>query len=118
MVTDRELTRQQALAWRPWPSGDLRIINEQMDRTGAVRFFETKGYVKCRDGNDKPLFDLHPGYIDFKVAQIPNGLRPGSSWLTLSTFDPKESSDRSELTSGQVCTTCGIEFSLDGNCGC
>lgn len=89
-MREHEITREEALNWRPWSSGDLRLIQEHLDRMGAVRFIQTRGLIKCRDANDRPVADLHPGYIDFKRAWIPEDFRPGKSWLILSTFQQPE----------------------------
>lgn len=114
----RVVTREQALAWRPWSTGDLRLIEVHLDRTGVTTFVETDGLIRCSGEAGRTLLDLHPGYIDLKAA---TALRHGDEtqyWIILSTFQNRDDSPREEARSGEVCTECWIERSLTGACAC
>jgi hypothetical protein len=115
----REVTREQALAWREnWSWDDRNLVKEHIDRLQA-RTFDVRpsgGVVRCYDASGRPVMYIGAGYIEFapgcQAESIPQGAWRG---FALSTNRPHGSTARSNDTT-QYCPIHGYPVLPSGSC--
>lgn len=118
--TRRSMSRAEALSWNPnWSVGDIRVIEENLDRLAARTFFRTRSNstVTAQDDSGRSIMYLHPGYVTF-----PKGLAPEDRkdlelhGFTLSTAQSRAASRAMPEETLSFCPGCFYALPATGVC--
>lgn len=115
------MTRDEALSWNSrWSVGDLRLIGEHLDRTGAEQFYRTpsNGSVTALDAAGRSVMHLYPGYITFAKDHAPAELAE-AAWTTgleLSCFQRRGEAAAEAERPLAVCPSCFLALPATGVC--
>ncbi|MEE1617218.1 hypothetical protein [Brachybacterium sp. J153] len=117
----QRMTRDEALSWNSrWSVGDVRLIGEHLDRTGAEQFYRTasNGSVTALDAAGRSVMHLYPGYITFAKDCAPPELAE-ADWKTgleLSCFQRRGDATAEADRPLPVCPSCFLALPATGVC--
>lgn len=114
------ITREKVLEWRAgWSQSDLRVLEEELTRVGAVRFASVENqYVSCRNEAGRVACRIYPGYVQFNPEFVPTDLPDGETWRILSTFQDRSEADPERIENLESCPFCWTRLPLSGVCDC